>query len=285
MILQQAYQHLLSQLNTIYDNREATNIANLLLEHITGFSATERIINKHSILNTLKQKQLEQYTQQLLQHIPIQYVLHEAWFLNHKFYVDKNVLIPRPETEELVEWVIAEYEHKKNIPLHIMDVGTGSGCIAISLKNKIPSAQITTIDISSEALTVAKQNALQLKVNIDFLQTDFLDISQWTSLPIPDILISNPPYIPLQEKLTIQKNVKLYEPSTALFVPDNNPLIFYKAIADFAIQYMKPSSLIFVEVHEDYGKDVFMLWKKLGFNTTIKKDMQGKDRMLKVILL
>lgn len=284
MTLEQAYQYVSKKINQIYDSRETANITHWVIEHITGFSKIDRIIHKHYILSSSQQKQLEQYIKQLLQHIPVQYVLHEAWFLDQKFYVDKNVLIPRPETEELVQWVVSEYQYKKNIPLHVIDVGTGSGCIAISLKKKIPLAQITAIDISNEALAVAKKNAQLHKGDIDFLQIDFLDKSQWKSLPIPDILISNPPYIPIYEKQTMNKNVKNYEPSNALFVPDEEPLIFYKTMINYALQYMQKNSVLYAEMHEHYSHQVQALCNNVELKTTIKKDMQEKNRMIKVVI-
>lgn len=284
MIIEQAYKYLLTELYTIYDERESANIANWVIEHITGFSKIDRIINKQFELNASQQQQLENYTQQLLRHVPVQYVLQEAWFCNYKFYVDKNVLIPRPETEELVDWLVEDYQKKEKKEFNIMDIGTGSGCIAIAIKKKIPSTKITAIDISNEALVVAKQNALQLKADIDFIQADFLNKNTWKQLPIPQILISNPPYIPLREKESIQNQVKFHEPNNALFVPDNHPLIFYEAIAHFALQYMSIGSLLYVEIHENYGKEIYELWENLGLNPELKKDMQEKDRMIKALL-
>lgn len=284
MTIEQAYQNLLTQLYTIYDDRESSNITNWVIEHITGFSKIDRIINKQFELNTSQQQQLENYIQQLLEHVPVQYVLQEAWFCGYKFYVDKNVLIPRPETEELVEWMVKDYQKEEKKELHIIDVGTGSGCIAIALKKKIPSTKITAIDISNEALVVAKQNALQLEVDIDFIQNDFLNKNTWNQLPIPSILISNPPYIPVKEKEKIRDQVKFHEPSNALFVPNENSLIFYEAIAHYALKYMKAGSTLYAEIHENYGKEVYELWKNLGLNPELKKDMQEKDRMIKAII-
>lgn len=282
MTTQEAYQKLLLTLYTIYDTKESANIASWVMENVTHFSKLDRIMNKEIVLTDQQQQQLQDYTEKLLRHIPVQYILSEAWFYNFKLYVNEQVLIPRPETEELVEWVVSSYPQKKiNEPMHIIDVGTGSGCIAITLKKQIPAATITAIDISAEALAVAKQNAATLLSSIHFQQLDFLDTATWTTLPTPDILISNPPYIPLKEKASISKHVKDYEPATALFVPDNNPLIFYKALAQFALKYMQPKSFLFAEVHANYGREVYALWTTMGLKAVLKKDMQGKNRMIK----
>ncbi len=285
MIIQQAYQKLLLALYQIYDTKEAANIANWVMENITNLSKMDRIINKNFALSSLQQQQLQSYTAQLLQHMPIQYVLGETWFYNFKLYVNEHVLIPRPETEELAECIVSSYLQKEiNDSVYIMDIGTGSGCIAIALKKQIPKAAITAVDISDNALTVAKQNAATLQVDIDFKQFDFLDTSTWATLPIPTILVSNPPYIPLKEKVSIAKHVKDYEPTTALFVPNDNPLVFYEALAKFALQYMQPKSFLFAEVHADYGEAVYALWNKMGINAILKKDMQEKNRIIKAML-
>ncbi len=285
MNIQQARQQLLLQLQPIYSGREAENIADWVIEHITTFSKTQCIIHKEAELNISQQHQLQLYTSKLMEHMPIQYVLGEVWFYGYPFYVNKHVLIPRPETEELVDWIIKTVQNTTHKPVSIMDIGTGSGCIAISLKGSIPAATVTAVDISDDALAVAQKNASKQKVNIDFLKADFLDSSIWQQLPTPQILVSNPPYIPYKEKEGMKENVKEYEPNDALFVPNSNPLIFYEAIANFALQHMHPDSLLFVEVHENYGKDICILWKKMGFGVVLKKDMQGKDRMIKASLL
>lgn len=285
MIIQQAYRELLLALYQIYDAKEAANIANWVMENVTQLCKVDRIINKNFALTHLQRKQLQSHTIQLLQHIPVQYVLGEAWFYNLKLYVNSNVLIPRPETEELVEWINASYLQKEiSKPIHIIDIGTGSGCIAIALKKQIPTATITAVDINNTAITIARQNANTLQADINFKQLDFLDTSTWSALPTPNILVSNPPYIPLNEKASMAKYVRDCEPATALFVPDDNPIVFYEALAKFALQYMQPKSFLFAEVHAYYGKDVYKLWTAMGLKAVLKKDMQEKSRMIKVIL-
>ncbi|MFI5133915.1 MAG: peptide chain release factor N(5)-glutamine methyltransferase, partial [Chitinophagales bacterium] len=274
--------HLLNQLRSIYPEGEAAQITDWVMEYLTGSKKAERMIYKNAAITHEEEMQLKRYTERLLQHEPVQYVLNEAWFCGMKFYVDKNVLIPRPETEELVEWAVNEVGSMK-YDVRILDVGTGSGCIAIALKNKLPEAEVWGCDISDEALLVARKNADNLNALVDFVPLDFLDDNQWKQLPNVDILVSNPPYVPEKDKEQMQPNVLNYEPSSALFVPDNDPLIFYKAIAEFGKQKLNANGVIYVEIHESIGETVTQLFKSKGYSTELRKDMQGKDRMLRAV--
>jgi release factor glutamine methyltransferase len=274
MTLQEAGQRLIQQLATIYDSREAANIADWVLEHLTGWKKSERIIHKQHVMEPGKELLLERYMQELLQHKPVQYVLHETWFCGMKLYVDENVLIPRPETEELVEWIVSEVKEGK-----VLDIGTGSGCIAIALKKKLPPLDVTGCDVSEQALAVASKNK---QADVTLIQADILDSQSWTSLPSPNVIVSNPPYIPLKDKNLMRDNVLQYEPHIALFVEDNDPLLFYRAIAAFAKKNLLPGGAIYVEIHEDLGSGVQEIFRANGFTrTVIRKDMQGKDRMVK----
>jgi release factor glutamine methyltransferase len=231
----------------------------------------------------------------LLQHEPVQYVLNKAPFYGMELYVNSHVLIPRPETEELVEWIINDikalgkdvfirrpFEADKTDSLKIMDVGTGSGCIALALKKEMPKADVWGCDVSDEALTVARRNSSVLDIRVDFVALNFLDEAQRKQLPILDIIVSNPPYIPLKDKEGMHNNVVQYEPHTALFVPDDNAMLFYKAIADFSAAHLSENGCIYTEIHEALGEEVVQVFKEAGFkNVTLKKDMQGKDRMVK----
>jgi release factor glutamine methyltransferase len=276
MTIQEASQQLVQQLATIYDMREATNIADWVLEHLTGWKKVDRLIHKQDLLDAEKQLTLERYTRELLMHKPVQYVLNEAWFCGMKLYVNENVLIPRPETEELVEW-IEKLPGKK-----ILDVGTGSGCIPIALKKKLPAAEVYACDVSEKALQVARRNAEGQETAIQFMHLDFLDANARQSIPQVDILVSNPPYVPLKDKNTMQPNVLQYEPHLALFVQDDDPLIFYKALADFAQTRLLPDGTIYAEIHEDLGSSVKELFQAKGFaHTELRKDMQGKYRMIR----
>ncbi len=284
MTLQLVYRQLLAQLYEIYDKREAANIADWVIEHITGQRKIERIVYKDLPVSTEQQQTLQTITNQLLQHKPVQYVLQEARFCNMKLYMNENVLIPRPETEELVEWIVKEEirNSKFEIRKFILDIGTGSGCIAISLKNSITNAEVYAIDISTEALKVAQQNAAHQNLEINYLQRDFLDKSQWEQLPVFDIIVSNPPYITKSEEHSMAPNVLKYEPHAALFVPDEDALKFYEAIAAFAHAHLHVNGSIFVEINEAFGQQVVALFKTNGFkNVMLKKDLQGKDRMIK----
>ena len=217
--------------------------------------------------------------QQLLLHKPIQQIVGYCWFANCKFIVDENVLIPRPETEELITHIITE---NKNKQLNILDIGTGSGCIAIAVKKQLPNATITAIDISQKALDIARQNANNLNVDITFIELDFLDESNWNSLPAFDIIVSNPPYIKEDEKQEMSNNVLLHEPHLALFVPNNNALLFYKKIKKFSQNKLKKNGVIWLEINENLSDETADLFNLLGYKTEIKTDMQGKKRMIKI---
>ena len=278
--MQEATYYILNKIRGLYPEGESSGITDRILEHITGSKKAERMIYKNEAITPDEELQLKQYTERLLQYEPVQYVLNEAWFCGLKFYVDKNVLIPRPETEELVEWIISNLKFPVD-ELKILDIGTGSGCIPISLKRRVRKAEVWACDISDLALTIARKNADDNGALIDFVGLDFLDRAQRMQLPQVDIIVSNPPYIPERDKETIQKNVLDYEPHTALFVKDNDPLIFYKAIAEFGKDHLHKGGSIYCEIHEDLGRSVDELFKSYGYTIELKKDMQQKDRMLK----
>jgi release factor glutamine methyltransferase len=193
------------------------------------------------------------------------------------------VLIPRPETEELVEWVIANCKFPID-ELSILDIGSGSGCIPIALKRKLRKADVWGCDISEAALQVATRNAETLGAAINFLLLDFLNKEERRRLPSFDIIISNPPYVPEKDREQMHPNVLNYEPHTALFVSDNDALIFYKAIAEFAVEHLNPGGAIYLEIHEELGDAVLSLFTSKGYKTELKKDMQGKDRMIKAFI-
>lgn len=280
MTLHEAQQQLTTSLHDLYDNREAANIANWVMEHVTGMRKIDRIMHKQSPLQPEQLTQMQQYKQELLAHKPVQYVLHEAWFYGMAFYVDENVLIPRPETEELVAWILEEVGSMK-YQVGILDIGTGSGCIPISLKKKLPQAEVYACDVSEQALAVAAKNSTTRQTPVQFLQADFLNTSTWPTLPAVDIIVSNPPYIPHHNQSSMLQNVLAYEPHLALFVPNEDPLVFYEAIARFAREKLRPGGNIFVEIHEDLSAQTKTLFELNGFTAEVKKDFQGKDRMVK----
>ena len=254
------------------------------MEKITGLSPSGRIVHKQKELDKVQLTQLNAFTQQLLQHTPVQYILHEAWFAGMRFYVDEHVLIPRPETEELVEWIVADVDptHKN---LAILDIGTGSGCIPIALKKKLPESTVYALDISEKAVEIASKNAADNNLNVEFLPANILDFTSYEGWPEVDIIVSNPPYIKESEATTMQQNVLQYEPHTALFVPDDDALLFYRTIADFALQHLKPDGKLYFEINEIMGEEIAALLAAKNFSAIkIKKDLQEKNRMVSAIL-
>lgn len=285
MGIQDAYTQLMYQLFELYDDRESANIADWVIEDITGFKRVDRITNKQFPLNTSQQELLKKYTEELLQHKPVQYVLNETWFAGMKFYVDENVLIPRPETEELVEWIVEESQKSKVKSKKVLDIGTGSGCIPIALKKKLVDYEVHALDVSKEALTVAEKNAASLNAPITFNEINILDKSMWNQLPEFDVIVSNPPYIKQSEEKEMRNNVLLHEPHLALFVSDEDALLFYKIIAEFGLTHLAKDGELYFEINEVLGKEVKELLELKGYSDVeIKKDMQGKDRMVKGIL-
>lgn len=278
MGLKDLQQEFITTLQKHYPAAEAENIWFLVMEHLTEIDFRK---NHHQpfepdgcfvdMITTIRKR--------LLKSEPVQYILNEAWFYDIPFYVDKNVLIPRPETEELVEWVIKENQGKET--LTILDIGTGSGCIPIILKRKLPQAAVYSCDISEAAIEVAKKNARKHKTEIGFLELDILDQKSWEQLPDADIIISNPPYIPEADKKSMRDNVLLYEPETALFVKDGNPLLFYDTIAWLGKEKLNAGRSLYVEIHEKLGTQVVQSFQANGYRAEVKKDMQGKDRMVK----
>jgi release factor glutamine methyltransferase len=288
MTVDEARKRIVDSINAHYEGDEAKNIAELLLEHVTNLPLTERIIKKSESLSAKQEGLLLEYIGRLQNHEPIQYIINECWFAGMKFYVDKNVLIPRPETEELVEWAVSDWKLKKkkseNQILRFLDVGTGSGCIAIALKTKLPEVEMWACDVSDEALNVARLNADSLHATIDFLPLNFLDEKQRQQLPRVDVIVSNPPYIPQQDKNEMKKNVIEYEPATALFVPDSDHAVFHNAIADFGKEKLNDGGAIYVETHEALGERVKNLFQAKAYKSVeLKQDLQGKDRMVKAV--
>lgn len=218
---------------------------------------------------------------QLKTHKPFQYVLGETEFYGLKFFVNENVLIPRPETEELVEWILKDcHSERSEESQRIIDIGTGSGCISITLKKHLPSSEISTLDFSEKALEVAKNNSGFHQTEIEFIHSDFLNMD-FSTLPKFDVIVSNPPYIADSEKNAMDKNVLEFEPSSALFIPDDKALIFYERMVEFAQENLNPNGKIYVEINQNLAKETEELFQ-LNFNfVELKKDISGNFRMLK----
>jgi release factor glutamine methyltransferase len=284
------------ELQAIYNESEATNIASLVIENITQLNKSDRLLKKEEPLNVHQLHHLTEIHHRLLHNEPVQYALSEAHFYGLKLFVDKHVLIPRPETEELVDWIIKDvkasgkdvferkaFEADETKQLKILDVGTGSGCIALALKKSMPKAEVWGCDVSDKALAVARRNGSELDIRIDFVGLDFLNDAQRKQLPTVDIIASNPPYIPLSDKEAMHPNVIDYEPHTALFVPNDEALIFYQALADFGKHRLYADGNIYAEIHDDLAEEVIHLFEKENYKVELRKDMQGKDRMIKAV--
>ena len=282
MTFELAEQSLTTALEGLYEDREAATIAGMVMEFVTGKSKMDRWLIKNEHLSNNHTEQLQQYTNQLLTGKPVQYVLGEAWFAGLSLMVNGHTLIPRPETEELVAlcttWAATNLNGKSGIK--ILEVGTGSGCISIALQQKIPAAIITAIDISVGAIEVATINAAKYNAPILFKTLDFLDEKCWPDLDSFDIIISNPPYIAENEKTNMAGHVLDFEPHTALFVENNNPLVFYNAIANFGNTHLSSGGGIFVEINQALGSQTTDAFTQHAYNTILHKDLFENDRMI-----
>lgn len=276
------YFHL--HLGELYDNEEIQNFYFLSCEHIEGLSRAQVQLNKKIILEEKKLQKFYSIVSQLQQQKPIQYIFGETEFYGLKFLVNENVLIPRQETEELVHWLIQDYKNKSQV--QILDIGTGSGCIPISLAHFLPQAKLQALDVSESALQLAAKNATLNNTPVLFHQFDILSnkFPESFDTVLFDCIVSNPPYIRTSEAELMHRNVLHFEPHLALFVTDEKPLLFYEAIANFAQYYLKKGGAIYFEINEALGKEVVTLLENKAFkDIVLKKDLNGKDRMVKAI--
>ena len=273
-----------SELEKIYGSDEANALIMILLEHYFGIDRVKIAIDPELRLSESELLKLHFAVKELLKNKPVQYILGETEFCGMRFFVDENVLIPRPETEELVNQLVSCSVNQLHSPsFRILDIGTGSGCIAISLAKLLKNSIVTAIDISEKALKVAKKNALANGVNVNFIKDDILNPKNTELLDNQfDIIVSNPPYVCESEKTEMRANVLDYEPSSALFVSDNDPLVFYRKILEFAKKALKPSGEIWFEINEKLGNEMRNLCHEKGFkNVEIIKDFREKDRILR----
>ena len=282
------YEELWQRLTPLYDAGEAKAIVRLVLDECYGLSWADVLGGKVSELSANDQTELEKIMLRLEKGEPVQYIIGVADFCGRQFHVEPGVLIPRPETEELCRMVIEEREisQKGQSPLcEILDIGTGSGCIAITLALELPDAKVTAWDISDEALRIADDNAKSLGANVTFEHCDVLDSSLFTlhsSLPSWDLIVSNPPYIQPIECDEMAKNVLDYEPQIALFAPEENPIVFYQRIGDYAWQHLNPGGLLFFELNPLTADQVCDSLRTTGFmEIEILNDQFGKPRFLK----
>ena len=270
-----------SQLEKIYGSDEANALIMILLEHYFSIDRVKIALEPELRLSESEMLTLHFAVKELLKNRPIQYVIGETEFCGMRFFVNENVLIPRPETEEMVRLLVVG---NWTSAVKILDIGTGSGCIAISLAKLIQNSDVTAVDISEKALEVAKKNAEANEVNVHFVLDDILKPTTAASIDNQfDIIVSNPPYVCDSEKSEMRANVLEHEPSSALFVPDSDPLVFYRKILEFAQKTLKPDGTIWFEINERFGKETAELCHRMGFeNVEIIKDFRGRERILKV---
>jgi release factor glutamine methyltransferase len=269
------------QLADLYDEKEISSLLYLLFETYAGLTKAQILIEPETPITESQLLKINFAVKDLKNYKPIQYIIGKTEFYGLEFKVGPDVLIPRPETEELVELIIKD--SKFVFPNTILDIGTGSGCIAISLKKHLQKAKVTGLDISAGALNVAKTNAIYNNVLIDFKLLDFTDFGQLKKMKSYDVIVSNPPYVRNSEKKLMKKNVLHYEPETALFVNDDDPLIFYKAIALFADRNLNRKGTIYCEINEYLAQSTAELFYHGGFsNVEVINDMNGKERFLKI---
>ena len=268
-------------LEQYYPEAEIDSILDILLEHYLGIGRFILALQPRYNLTKEEEQPLIDALDRLTREEPVQYITGNEHFFGLDFKVNSNVLIPRPETEDLVRWILEDFRDC-NKELNILDVGTGSGNIAISLASQLPEACVYALDISTEALETAKENASSIGVNMKFLQADIRIIDELGVLF--DIIVSNPPYVRISESGLMKNNVKKYEPWDALFVPDEAPLLFYERIADFGIENLKPGGCLYLEINQYLGQDVQELLKSRAYVLVeLKADLFGKDRMVKAV--
>ena len=269
------------ELSEIYPKEEIDNFFYQTIEHFLKLERFVLVMQTNYAITKEEEQPLFEALARLKKEEPLQYILEEAHFMDLILKVNRHTLIPRPETEELVQWIINDCQVERSRDLKVLDIGTGSGCIAIALAKYLPNAQVFALDISEEALQIAKKNAELNDVSIEFIKANILNVSTTLSTDF-DIIVSNPPYVREQEKIEIHNNVKEYEPSLALFVPNNNPLVFYKAIGEFTNTYLKEKGSLYLEINQYLGLETKSLFQHLNFSKIeLKKDIFENDRMIK----
>jgi release factor glutamine methyltransferase len=291
MILKEYKLHFINELESIFDLEEIESFFYIITEFLHQKKRIDLALEPNFSINAIEVEKWSAIITQLKQEKPIQYILGETEFYGLRFLVNENTLIPRPETEELVEFILKETSNFQlpTSSLNILDIGTGSGCIAISLAKNLPEAEVFALDVSEKALEMAKKNAALNEVELNFINTSILEVEDLKQLPttnfqLPtnfDIIVSNPPYVRNLEKEEIKKNVLAYEPHLALFVEDNDALLFYRKIAELAQKNLSENGKLYFEINQYLGKETSELLQDLGFqNIELIKDVYGNDRMI-----
>lgn len=275
-----AYEFLRKSIAEIYSDQEAASVSTIILEDVFGITKLKRLSNPEKEFNSTDLLRLTDFIKRLLNHEPVQYVTGIAHFMDLKLEVNSNVLIPRPETEELLQWIIDDFLNSTKT-VKVLDIGTGSGCIALALKKYLKSSEVYALDKSKNALNLAINNAKKNQLEVYFIHDDILFLSSKQLLKF-DIIVSNPPYVLLSEKKLMNKNVLEHEPHLALFVDDSDPILFYKAIADYSLNNLNSKGLLYFEINEKYGEEIKIMLLNLNFiNIELRKDFFGKDRFIK----
>jgi release factor glutamine methyltransferase len=272
-------EYYLSELKKIYPYSEAVTFLDLIFERRFNVTKVERILEPGRRLSESEMLTVHADVKALKTFKPIQYILNATEFCGLKIFVDERVLIPRPETEELVSRIVDE--QKDNEGLAILDIGTGSGAIALALKNALPGVEISGCDISPEAIAVARENGNETDLAVNFFLLDIFNSADWTDLPHYDLIVSNPPYVTDSEKQLMAANVLAWEPELALFVPDDDPMLFYRQVIRFADQHLKPGGNVYFEINENFGAEMHELLQNNDYqNIDLQQDLSGKDRMI-----
>ena len=277
MTVKESIQLLQRELSQQLPNTEISSITAIIFKKLLGYNRADLVLNSHTELLPTTETQIYNIIHQLKRNKPLQYILGVTEFYGLNFFVDESVLIPRSETEELVQWIITDYKDQSP---KIMEIGTGSGCIPITLKKFLPASKVWSADISLDALANAQKNARENDVNVTFMEMDILTAT-CADCGMVDIIVSNPPYVTTNEKSVMNDNVLEYEPHLALFVPQNDPLIFYRAIAKFAQKSLNKNGSIYFEINESLSDETSAIIAEFGFSVEIKLDIHGKYRMLK----
>jgi release factor glutamine methyltransferase len=272
------------KLTPVYGSDETMQFVIILFREWMGWSRADISLNRETILKGEEIQRFRNALVDLLKNKPLQYIIGVTYFLNTKINVREGVLIPRPETEELVSVILRDFSHRQYEELSLLDIGTGSGCIPVALKKQMPRLDVSATDISTVALELARENSLLNQCPVKFIHSDILNRNGWQEFPGYTIIVSNPPYVTQSERSSMQPNVTEYEPHEALFVEDEDPLKFYKAIGAFSLQHLLRPGFLYLEINERYGRMLSDTLLSMGFDKAeVQKDIHGKERFIRAV--